>query len=205
MIPESLSPLANHLWQSTLFACAAWLSTLALPKNSARVRHWVWMAASLKFLVPFSVLVTLGSHVQWRTVPGPAANFQLALDQVIQPFTLTAVSSPVLTKVPTAPNFLPPILFGIWACGFIGIAASWWIRWRRVRAAVRAGSPLHLGLSITAIASPSFLEPGIFGIFRPVLLLPEGIFDNLTHEQWEAVVAHELCHVRHQANLVGVV
>jgi hypothetical protein len=48
MIPDSLSPIANHLWQSTLFVGAAGLVTLALRKNSARVRYWVWMAASLK-------------------------------------------------------------------------------------------------------------------------------------------------------------
>ena len=69
MIPESLSPLANHLWQSTLFAGAAGLLTLALRKNPARVRHWVWVAASLKFLIPFSLLVALGSNVGWRTAP----------------------------------------------------------------------------------------------------------------------------------------
>ena len=28
-----LSPWANNLWQSTLFAAVAWLLTLALPKN----------------------------------------------------------------------------------------------------------------------------------------------------------------------------
>ena len=39
MIPESLSPVANHLWQSTLFAGAAGLVTLALRKNPARVLH----------------------------------------------------------------------------------------------------------------------------------------------------------------------
>ena len=53
MIPDSLSPIANHLWQSTLFAGAAGLLTLILRKNPARVRHWIWVAASLKFLVPF--------------------------------------------------------------------------------------------------------------------------------------------------------
>jgi hypothetical protein len=46
MIPDSLSPMANHLWQSSFFAGVAGLLTLALRKNSARVRHWVWVAAS---------------------------------------------------------------------------------------------------------------------------------------------------------------
>jgi len=206
MIPESLSPLANHLWQSTLFAGVAGLLTLALRKNPARVRHWVWVVASLKFLVPFSVLITLGSHVQWRTVSVPTqTNFSIALDQISQPFTAPAISASSFKIVPVRASTLPAILFGIWACGFIGISISWWLHWRRIKGAVHAGSPVQLGLPIRAISSPSFLEPGIFGVFRPVLLLPEGIFEHLTPEQWKTVVAHELCHVRHRDNLIGIV
>src|SRR5262249_44343611 len=96
------------------------------------------------------------------------------------------------------------ILFAIWMCGVVGISISWWVRWRRIRAAVRAGSPVDLGLPIRAISSPSFLEPGIFGVFRPVLLLPDGIFESLTPDQWKSVLAHELCHVRHRDNLIGL-
>ena len=64
MIPESLSPFANHLWQSTLFALAAGLLTLMLRKNRAAIRHGVWLAASVKFLVPFSLLISLGQSVE---------------------------------------------------------------------------------------------------------------------------------------------
>jgi hypothetical protein len=35
------SLVANHLWQSTLFAAVAGLLTLALRKNHARTRHAV--------------------------------------------------------------------------------------------------------------------------------------------------------------------
>jgi bla regulator protein BlaR1 len=204
MIPESLSPLANHLWQSTLFAGAAGLLTLALRKNPARVRHWVWVAASVKFLIPFSVLIAIGGHIGWRTAPAIAPNVSVVVGEVSQPFTATTVSSPMLATVPSAAIPVAAILFGIWACGFLGISISWWMRWRRITAAVRAGSPLQLGLPIRAISSPSFLEPGIFGVFRQVLLLPEGIFEHLTPEQWKAVIAHELCHVRRRDNLMGL-
>ena len=50
-------PLGNHLWQSTLFAAVAGLLTLLLRKNHAGARYWLWMAASMKFLLPFSLLV----------------------------------------------------------------------------------------------------------------------------------------------------
>lgn len=67
MIPETLSAIgtamANHLWQSTLFALLAAASTLALRKNQARIRHHIWLASSLKFLIPFVLLVDAGSHL----------------------------------------------------------------------------------------------------------------------------------------------
>ncbi len=46
MIPDSLLAISNHVWQSTVFACAAGLLTLALWNNAARVRHRIWVVAS---------------------------------------------------------------------------------------------------------------------------------------------------------------
>jgi bla regulator protein blaR1 len=131
MIPESLSPVANHLWQSTLFAGAAGLSMLALRNNAARVRYWVWVAASLKFAVPFSLLIALGSHIPLRVASAPAQRyFAVALDGVSQPFAQPVARSNV--PYPLHPPAIPlaEILIGIWACGFMGITASWLVRWR---------------------------------------------------------------------------
>ena len=58
--------LANHLWQSTLFAAGIGLMTLAFRRNAAAVRHALWLAASIKFLVPFAALMALGSHLGLR-------------------------------------------------------------------------------------------------------------------------------------------
>jgi bla regulator protein BlaR1 len=206
MIPTSLTLLANHLWQSTLFAGVAWLLTLVLRKNAARVRHWVWVAASVKFLIPFSLLITLGSHVQWRTVSVTTqTNLSLALDQVSQPFTARAVLSPLSSTVPTVPNRLPAILFEIWACGFVAITFRWLQRWIRVRADVRAASPLPIKIGIPVVSSPVQREPGVFGVFRPVLILPDGMTEQLSKTEWEAILAHELCHARCYDNLTAAI
>ena len=67
MIPRYLSSIApavaNHLWQSTLFALLTAVLALALRTNHARVRHHLWLAASLKFLLPFSLMTSLGAHL----------------------------------------------------------------------------------------------------------------------------------------------
>jgi beta-lactamase regulating signal transducer with metallopeptidase domain len=61
---------------------------------------------------------------------------------------------------------------------------------------------LDLAASIKVMSSSALLEPAVFGIFRPVLLLPEGITAHLTPTQLEAIFAHELCHIRRRDNLM---
>ena len=136
-----LSPLANHLWQSTLFAAFAVLLTLALRQNRARVRHTVWLAASCKFLIPFAVLIALGGRIPWRTAPRIApSNLSIAMDEIGQPFTAPPVWSSLPATARPVANPVPVILCSIWACGFLGIGCSWWVRWRRIRAILSLGS-----------------------------------------------------------------
>lgn len=63
-----MSGIFNHLWQSTLFAAAVALACSALRQNSPRLRYWLWLAASLKFLVPFAVIVSMGARVQFPRI-----------------------------------------------------------------------------------------------------------------------------------------
>ncbi|HEY3738916.1 MAG TPA: M56 family metallopeptidase, partial [Bryobacteraceae bacterium] len=194
-----ITELANHLWQSTLFACVIGLLAVTMRRNRAAVRHALWLAASLKFLVPFSLLMSLGSEIEWRRPPAVLQPRLHVVEQVSEPFQRLSSSAPVLA--PTTANRLPAVLLGLWLCGFAACSLAWLRRWRQVRSALRAGSPFDSNVPIPAISSSADLEPGVFGIFRPVLLLPDGIRERLTPEQFEAIVAHELCHVRRHDNL----
>jgi hypothetical protein len=75
----------------------------------------------------------------------------------------------------------------------------------RVRAAVNSAKPLQFEAPIPVRASSSHLEPGVVGIVRPILLLPEGIAAHLTPEELRAIVAHEVCHLRRQDNLTAAI
>jgi bla regulator protein BlaR1 len=203
MIPTDLSPLPSHLWQSTFFAAAAWLLTLALRKNRAAARYWIWLAASVKFLIPFSMLVSIGSQVEWRSAP-PITPPQAAdmLNEINRPLT-RSTDVVIVTAVPPPLSHLIPILIGAWLCGFILGLIFWIWSLRQIRAVRRTATPLDLNLPIPVMSSPSRLEPGVFGICNPVLVLPEGIIDRLTPAQLEAVIAHEMCHVRRRDNLTA--
>jgi hypothetical protein len=108
MIPTDLSPLANHLWQSTLFTAAAWVLTLVLRKNCAGVRYRIWLTASVKFLVPFSLLVNAGSQFEWRAAPAVApVPITYVVAQISQPFALQAGQAPPKLPRPRQIRFQP--------------------------------------------------------------------------------------------------
>jgi bla regulator protein BlaR1 len=198
------TPLANHLWQSTLFVGAVWLVTVALTKNRAAVRYWFWFSASVKFLFPLSLLVALGSKLDWRTAPAlTPLQWSSVMDNVAQPFVATA---PVVRTVAPHGSFpLTVILLCVWLCGVVGGLIFWLRCWQQMRSVRRKAIPLALSLPIPVFSSCSQIEPGVFGILRPVLLLPEGIAGRLTAAQLNAIVAHEMAHVRRRDNLTAAI
>ena len=238
MTPNSLSPLwasgardlCNHLWQSTLFAGVVALLALALRKYPARARHWLWMAASAKFLIPFSLLIAVGSQLARPTHPTQSqTTTYLAIDEMSQPFTADgALAAPI--PVAASPSrspiaTLPIVLTTAWLCGFLTVLASWLVQWRRVARSMREATPLREGRVLESLRrieqlarvsrpipvfssphsmEPSTMEPGIFGILRPVLLWPADLSVHLDDAHLEAVLAHEACHVRRRDNLTSL-
>ena len=213
--------LANHLWQSTLVAAAAGVLTLALRQHHARARYWLWLAASAKFLIPFSLLVRLGAYFAWQwPAPPTGTGLYFAIEEVSQPFSSIGVRATTAhsaaAAAPTLPNLMPALL-AIWLLGFIAVLLMWIIRWRRISAAMKTATPLSDGREVGALRrmeriagirkpiefllSRASLEPGIFGIARPTLIWPEGISGHLQDPHLEAVLAHEVWHVRCRDNL----
>ncbi len=205
MIPANLSAFADHVWQSTLFAGVAALLALALRKNRAHTRYWLWLGASLKFLIPFSLIVSAAGQFEWRSAPAVAPPLSSAIAQVSQPFELTQTAAAAAPAVAAASNVAMPLLLAGWLWGFAAVVSMRGVRLLRLRRAARAATPLPIQAPIEIRSCPTLLEPGVFGIFRPVLLLPEGIGNRLTQSQLGAIIAHELCHVRRRDNLAAAV
>lgn len=207
MIPQ----LTDHLWQSTVFTLAAGLLAVALRRNRAHVRYWLWFAASLKFFVPFAWLMFLGSQLALAPSAAPMASTAVpAVSFIMEPFAQTLADAPPveLSALPPPAAWIPMVLVGLWACGFVAIALLRLRGWRRIRAAVGASMPAEpptAGLNVPVRSSFDVLEPGVVGWWRPILLLPEGIEAHLTPRQLEAVLAHELCHVRRRDNLTAAI
>jgi bla regulator protein BlaR1 len=215
--------VGNHLWQSTLFAAVAAMMTLAVRKNHARVRYRLWVAASIKFLIPFSLLITLGGHL---ARPHNSANVQSNLysvaQEIGQPFA--GITAPSVVPVARAASadlrpLLQQALLAVWLCGFVAVISLWWWRWRRFSRAMQGAVTVTQGREVDAlrrleqiagvrrpialVLSQASLEPGILGIVRPALIWPVGISAQLTDAHLEAIIAHEVWHVRRRDNLAA--
>jgi beta-lactamase regulating signal transducer with metallopeptidase domain len=194
-----MSALFDHLWQSTLFAAALGLLTLAFRKNRAAVRYGLWFAASLKFLLPFSALLALGELLAPTYSTAPVFHSMARIAQSLPDAHLASVMPPVPSMHVTA------ILLVLWACGFGGLSVLWLIRWARLNAVVRAARCISTAPPLPVRATAASLEPGLAGIWRPVLLLPEDILARLSPREMEAIEAHERCHLRRWDNLTAAI
>jgi len=218
--------VANHLWQSTVVAGIALAVTIVLRRDRAAVRHAVWLVASLKFLLPFAALTSLGTALDWRPIAAVSSSlpYNAALDTMGQPFSQPLARA--TAHGPMAPlasgifaGALPGVLLGVWILGAAALLALWLARWRGVRAIVRASARIESGQVFDAVrrresaagltrgmaivSSESALEPGVFGIVTPTLVWPARMQDHLNAAQIDATIAHEAMHVRRRDNLTA--
>ena len=222
MIPA----LVNHLWQSTLFAVLAGLLTLMVRRNGAAVRYGLWFVASVKFLIPFALLTAAGGlAVQQLHVSLPAPQSLQALAPVVAPLAPVRIAilpappsgaaepmpAPSLSPVAAAGRHaaasldLTSMLLAVWALGLAVVLLIWARRWSHIRAALNAAKPSRLPAPVPVLSTPFPMEPGVIGFRRPVVIVPEGIAEQLSPAEWQAVLAHELGHIRRRDNLTGLV
>jgi bla regulator protein BlaR1 len=214
----TLEAVLAHLWQSTLVAAAIALVALVCRRADAQTRYWIWFAASLKFVIPFAALTSLGARLERsEALPSTPLEWTLAIEAVSQPILSPPTSIPLAGTAGDAGVEAATVATVIWFLGCAVILGIWLLRWRRVSRTASAGTPIESGRVFEAlnrlapstplpiVASDASLEPGVFGLFHPVLLWPSDIDRRFDEAQVQAILAHELAHVRRRDNLTAAV
>lgn len=205
-----LYQLADHLWQSTLFAVAAAVAAGLLRRERAQWRYVVWLLAAFRFLIPVAWLTNWTERVEW----GPAS---LAAHAVIESAGgLAAPFSAPLSNQQGVAEMLTPAagsadwavaLLVIWTSGtllFLGGLLGAWLRIARI---AREAEQRQHGLSapIPIRFTRTRLEPGLWGFRHPVILLPHDLDTRLSRAQITTVVTHEVAHWRRRDNWTALV
>lgn len=216
---DALPPMANHLWQSTIYLMCAGTVAVVLRKKQARLRHAAWLSATVKFLIPFATFLRLGKWLaHFRRVPQQQAGFATVVQFVGRQFTPADGSANHTAH--GLHGWLPALACLLWMIGSALVLIHYWRRWKQVRVATAQGMPVCAGreadawsnaLRSAAIRTPvrlllfrGTLEPGIVGIHKPSLLWPTGMTGQLDDRQLEAIMLHEAWHLRRRDNFTSL-
>src|ERR1017187_7795190 len=203
--------LLDFIWQGLLVAFLLWVALFALRKRAAQTRY----LAALVALAVLAVLPVVTAVLEYTAPPAsvvvvspaatvPAGAGTLPVDQVAPTTTwlaaLEAWALPVWSF-----GVLIFALRAVWGCRRIStlrrraVPATPDVLARVAEIGARMGLARPAQVLMTAFAG----SPSVVGWLRPVILLPPATLLGLTPEQLEAVLAHELAHIRRYDSLVN--
>jgi beta-lactamase regulating signal transducer with metallopeptidase domain len=180
------------------------------------------------FFVFFAQQAGLHSLPFFRN-PSAAEQNVLALSDVTQPastlastYEVIVVATAAEAKNETTPNDHRAVylaLTALWLAGCLTLFSVWGIRRRtflrslklgsRVRSGrewqilVRARETLHLKQDVGLVLSPLKIEPAVWRVWRPLVVMPDSIGNQLDDQELEAIMLHELVHIQKRDNLIG--
>ena len=201
------SSLLHFFWEGAALAALLWMA-ISFSRN-ARVRYV--LAVGALFAMALCPLATMA----FLEKPLAAPSMTVASYPAISNVTV-ALSN----DVPVTSFDLLSALVWVWCSGvcIFGVRAfGGWLMLQKLRhTAQEAISPVLLAscrrlqerIGIKALVRYAYSEivdaPAVVGWFRPVVLIPLSAISGLSTEQLEAIVAHELAHVRRYDAIVNL-
>jgi beta-lactamase regulating signal transducer with metallopeptidase domain len=212
--------LAHFLWQGTLVALAAAVFLRFGPRGATPRYVAGVVALGVMLVTPLATYVVLS-----RVGSGPAVvawSPRTVIDAVPSPSRQGSDSGPAGFLAAEPPRWTPlvPIVVSVWALGVLVLSMrliGGWLVARRLASkvvapvgpeilAVAARVSTHLGVrrAVRVLESSACAVPVVIGWVRPVVLLPVAALSGLSPVQIEALLAHELAHVRRHDYLVNL-
>ena len=209
-LAQALSAALLHfVWQGALAGVLLWLALLILRNRRAAVRYNIACAA-------LGILAILPAATTWILYEAP-----LPLSTGPS-FVITAVGAAVPSgSVSTQPwlRGVEPWALPVWSLGVLLLSIRLLLSSVQVYRLRRRGDPAggDVMTTIDSIAQRMGLErplrvlissladgPTVIGWLKPVILLPPATVLGLTTQQLEAVLAHEIAHIRRYDYLVNL-
>jgi beta-lactamase regulating signal transducer with metallopeptidase domain len=213
--------LVHFAWQGALAAAVFGVLNLALHGAGARVRYALaaLTLAAMALLPPLTVLFARASRVESARPVASAPVAFAAEAPVMNTEPSVAQAWPAIQVRARIANALPGIV-GLWCAGVLVLSVRYLGGWRLVQRMDRSAQPLlddevaaglarlvhrmRVSRPVRLLESTMVEVPTVVGWLRPAILLPAATIAGLTAEQLEAILAHELAHVRRHDYLASL-
>ena len=197
--------LIHFIWQGTLLFICYWLLTRLFFKNKFNLHYWSGLAFMLLCLI----------------IPVREFMLQMGLDNtdliqqlgtytvgIIQP---QGILNPQDMSIALIQKFIPYLVL-FWALAVLLISThlikSWFslVKLSQKKSSKlpsflmkkldEASTLLRLRFKPVVTISKEIIVPATFGFFKPIILLPTSLLAKLPQDQMEAILLHELCHIK---------
>ena len=224
--------LLQFIWQGALIGAVTAIALTVLRRSAADVRYVVAsIGLSLMLTVPVVTAVQgwraaamVPDDVQAPAVPVRTferAGVAASAPQIVEPLIPAGDPAPAAARVNGRIDMAMPLLLLVWASGVLVLSlrliSGWlWVqrmrthgtsaaaeRWQQM--AARLSRQLHIGRTVRLVESTLVDVPTVIGWLKPVVLLPASALAGLAPNQLEAVLAHEMAHIRRHDYLVNFV
>ena len=205
--------VVHSLWQSALLAIILAIAFGFIHKRRAVLRH------NLAYGTLVLCLLGFVSTFIWYFMQG--------LGSVEITGTVAAPETQTLSIAGTSLNLTEimekylPVVFNVWLVGFILVAAKMMGGWAymdnlRRKLKGKLDEPYQLMMRklqdemkiqkhILLAFSDRVNSPMVAGYFKPVILIPFGLVNNLTDKEVEAILAHELAHIKRNDFILNLI
>ena len=205
----------HSLWQGTLIALLVGSLAAFIKRGSALVRYWTALAGLLATLV--WALITF---MNYYNVPSQEpTEVVIVFETVPSPEPVASAGQYWDFGLPYFQDHLPLIVIcwllgmSVFALRFLGGLA--YVQYlRRQQQPVIGSSTLsllanlqqkmNLKTNVQIGTSPKISVPMVMGLVKPLILLPAGTILALTPMQLEAIMAHELAHIKRRDYLANL-
>jgi len=204
--------LLHFVWQGLAVSLLLWLALAAQRNSSARLRY----ATSCAALAIMAALPFITAWIIYAPARRPVAR---AAQPPLSP-------DPAASAAPAGPAFLPQWMatleawaLPVWAAGVLICAVRLILSSRYASRLARTGEPpgtplldtvsrvarrMNVARPVRLFLSTAADSPAVIGFLRPAILVPSASLLNLSASQLEAVLAHELAHIRRHDYLANL-
>lgn len=219
--------LLHSLWQGVLIGLIISIAMIFLHKYSARLRYFI-NSIGLFAVAAFAVITFVASYTSYNPEPGYIPEFAaITAESGIQ---ISSSESPaeesmnleaLLNTIADYARDYFPLFTGIWILGmfammlrFLGgyalvrrykhhrvkpVMGEWNRKFKELARSIGVNQKVRL------LESALVRIPVAIGYFKPVVLIPLGALNGVPAMQMEAILVHELAHIRRRDYLVNMI
>jgi TonB family protein len=197
--------LIHFLWQGSLLFLSYWVITRVFVKDKINLQYWIGITT-----IVLCLIIPINEFIYQLAINSGSNNiYQLGI--TAQALEINGLLHPIDMFLLLIQKIIPYLVV-LWALSVLLISSHLLKSWFKLEKLSKSAShrlpenllkklelasnKLKLRFKPLIVISKKIIVPATFGYLKPVILLPISLISKLPQDQMEAILLHELCHIK---------